>query len=168
MGKRGGQWERGSLAAPEEGSIQLSSCAMGALHATCMGTEWRWAGGVSRRQQAARKSVDTGEGRGKRAPRGCLQTRQPALYPCALDGGGSGTGAWRYSPGWGPRSLRPPATCSRATYLDLLVQQLQGQVLQRDPGARMEARPLEQVGHVGGVPGLAPRVDVLEGLEVVV
>lgn len=32
----------------------------------------------------------------------------------------------------------------------------------------MEAGLAEEVGHVSGVPGLAPWVDVLEGLEVVV
>lgn len=48
------------------------------------------------------------------------------------------------------------------------MQQLQGQVLERDTGPGVEAGLAEEVGHVSGVPGLAPRVDILEGLEVVV
>lgn len=59
---------------------------------------------------------------------------------------------------------QPPCT----THLDFLVQQLQGQVLKRDAGPGVEAGLAEEAGDISGVPGLAPRVDVLEGLEVIV
>lgn len=48
------------------------------------------------------------------------------------------------------------------------MQQLQGQFLKRDPGPGVQAGLAEEVGDVSGVPGLAPRVHVLEGPEVVV
>lgn len=48
------------------------------------------------------------------------------------------------------------------------MQQLQGQVLKGDPGPGVEAGRAEEVGDVSGVPGLAPRMEVLEGLEVIV
>lgn len=48
------------------------------------------------------------------------------------------------------------------------MQQLQGQVLKGDPGPGVKAGLAEEVGDISGVPGLAPRVEVLEGLEVVV
>lgn len=54
------------------------------------------------------------------------------------------------------------------TYLDLLVQQVQGQVLKRDPSSGEGAGLAEQVWDISGIPGLAPRVDVLQGLEVIV
>lgn len=48
------------------------------------------------------------------------------------------------------------------------MQQLQGQVLKRDPGPGVEAGLAEETGDGSGIPGLASRVDVLEGLEVIV
>ena len=48
------------------------------------------------------------------------------------------------------------------------MQQLQGQVLERDPGPGVQAGLAEEAGDAGGVPGLAPRVDVFQGPEVVV
>ena len=57
---------------------------------------------------------------------------------------------------------------SSPTHLDLLVQQLQGQVLQRDTIPDVEPWLAEEAGDGSGIPGLAPRVDVLEGLEIVV
>lgn len=77
-----------------------------------------------------------------------------------------------HHPAWGPPAGRlgllvPPPTHTH-THLDLLVQQLQGQFLKGDPGPGVQAGLAEEVGDVSGVPGLAPRVDVLEGLEVVV
>lgn len=62
----------------------------------------------------------------------------------------------------------PSHNPAHSTHLDFLVQQLQGQVLKRDPGPGVEARLAEEVGDVSGIPGLAPRVDVLESLEVIV
>lgn len=62
----------------------------------------------------------------------------------------------------GPRPVRG------FTHLDPLVQQLQGQLLERDPRPGMEAGLAEEAGDGSGVPGLAPRVDVLESPEVVV
>lgn len=63
-------------------------------------------------------------------------------------------------------SLPPKTFCT--TYLDLLVQQVQGQVPKRDPGSGEGAGLAEQVWDIRGIPGLAPGVDVLEGLEVIV
>lgn len=54
------------------------------------------------------------------------------------------------------------------TYLDLLVEQVQGQVLKRDPSSGVGAGMTEQVWDISGIPGLAPRMNVLEGLEVIV
>lgn len=48
------------------------------------------------------------------------------------------------------------------------MQQVQGQVLKRDPSSGVEAGLAEQVWDVGGIPGLAPRMNILEGLEVIV
>lgn len=48
------------------------------------------------------------------------------------------------------------------------MQQLQGQVLKRDPCPGVEAGLVEEVGDVSSIPGLAPRVNILEGLEVIV
>lgn len=56
----------------------------------------------------------------------------------------------------------------RATYLDLLVQQVQGQVLKRDPSSGEGAGLAEQAWDISGIPGLAARVDILQGLEVIV
>ena len=57
---------------------------------------------------------------------------------------------------------------SSPKHLDLLMQQLQGQVLERDTIADVEPWLAEEAGDGSGIPGLAPRVDVLEGLEIVV
>lgn len=62
----------------------------------------------------------------------------------------------------------PAPLPSGPTHLDLLVQQLQGQVLKRDTIPDVEPWLAEEAGDGGGIPGLAPRVDVLEGLEIVV
>lgn len=80
-------------------------------------------------------------------------------------------------PGWGsgrprtacPWPLSPPLPLpSGPTHLDLLVQQLQGQVLKRDTIPDVKPWLAEEAGDGSGIPGLAPRVDVLEGLEIVV
>lgn len=62
----------------------------------------------------------------------------------------------------------PPPTRFYTTYLDLLVQQVQGQVLKRDPCSGERAGLAEEVWDISGIPGLGPRVDVLQGLEVIV
>lgn len=67
-----------------------------------------------------------------------------------------------HSGAWAPR------LCFCPTHLDPLVQQLQGQVLQGDSGSGVEARLAEQARDACGVTGLAPGVDILEGLEVIV
>lgn len=90
---------------------------------------------------------------------GCLYVWDIILSPGPRD-----WGRWN---DWKPEGTAH-GPFSRPTHLDLLVEQLQGQVLKRHPGAGVEARLVEEVGHVSGIPGLAPRVHVLEGLEVIV
>ena len=48
------------------------------------------------------------------------------------------------------------------------MEQVQGQVLKGDPSSGVGAGVTEQVWDVRGIPGLAPRMNVLEGLEVIV
>lgn len=104
------------------------------------------------------------EGEGEKKPRAVWTCGSPRTGTGRLEAQAHGLSVAR--PAWRPGPLTPPAPLH--THLDFLVQQLQGQVLKRDAGPGVEAGLAEEAGDISGVPGLAPRVDVLEGLEVIV